>query len=91
MKKDKPIMTAVREGYDYMKKDKQIGTTLKNTYQGVMSADLTGACNRCKYTFTEDEKNELETIIGGNVSNPFSISLQFNNNGELELVSDSAE
>ena len=75
------IKTAATDTSNYMKEKQPILTTAKK----VMSADLTGACNRCTYTFSEEEQQQVLALLGGQYGTSFNANLSFDN-GKLTLV-----
>jgi hypothetical protein len=74
------IGDAATNTYEYMKKEKPILTTA----QKVLSADLTGACNRCTYTFSELEQQQVLKLLGQS-GTTFNANLSFDD-GKLTLV-----
>ena len=79
----------------YNKKLKPIATTsnivkssvyaVTDAAKNIISADLTGACNRCTYTFTDAEQKQVLELLGRPPGKLFNANLSFYN-GELTLV-----
>jgi hypothetical protein len=80
----------------YNKKLKPIATTanivkssvsaVTDAAKNVMSADLTGACNRCTYTFTDAEQKQVLALFGEKPGPTFSANLSFGDGGKLTLA-----
>jgi hypothetical protein len=79
----KPIPQKIIDYYN--KQLNPLSTRLSSVKEKVMSADLTGACNRCTYTFSEEEQQQVLALLGGQSGTTFNANLSFDN-GKLTLV-----
>lgn len=77
------IGTAIKQTSDFMETNKPFATVasgISERAQAVSSsikhADLTGACNRCTYTFTDAEQKQVLALLGQS-GGPFSANLSF--------------
>ena len=69
----------------YNKQLNPLSTRLSSVKEKVMSADLTGACNRCTYTFSKEEQQQVLALLGGQSGKTFNANLSFDD-GKLTLV-----
>lgn len=69
----------------YNKQLNPLSIQLSRVKETVMSADLTGACNRCTYTFTDAEQKQVLALLGQQSGTTFSASLSFDG-GKLTLA-----